>query len=649
MKLSLVEMVERAWRVLRRGVGAILLSAAIAAPLRAAVSTLPQQPKPALPALEELLPQPAPPANMPIFTIQTGSGNVPIYMLHKITDDNQKEDRYTIRERELRGGLERLYNGGYSLVSLKSYLNGTIEQELPPGRKAVVLTDDDADRSVIAVERDAHGKVVYDDEGKPKLRGGTLYDLLNRFADEHPGFGRALTIYVDFNSKERLPAGLGTPFDDAEMGGYLLKLLAEDPNVTIGNHSVSHKSRKSMTPEQLRNDCQLWDATFTKLTGLDARRYVRTTAHPFGEAARSRTSMSVLKERFDAICDAWGGAAPDPHGAEAGWRRTSIPRIEFQPKARFDQPDTVAMYGERNRYAFAVRGGEQPAPPLVAAHAKENGRGNPSLTESAGQPQDPAILLLGAGGAAALLYQLHRGFPILSSSPAGGLPDELRCYVTHLYAHSTTTLSRIAHEAHAIFGARLSQAEVSAIGRSGETRGLLRRSINDLVEAEHAVLVYNRSVQAYVAGDRKALCHLHRRNAAALGIPEEQYRGALTRHVTDTCAGRGNGLLLRRFDRTLLPDEESYTSKVADAYVNSSATLQEIASQQSAKYGMRVSASTVSRLARERLNRQPGAAPVASRREARAVCASRRNLLRESTTRRRSESAAGSPVYVAAV
>ncbi len=133
---------------------------------------------------------------------------------------------------------------------------------------------------------------------------------------------------------------------------------------------------------------------------------------------------------------------------------------------------------------------------------------------------------------------------------------------------------------------------------------------------EDAARAYNVVIQAGKEGDTRAVHQRYRRGAAAMGLEESVYKDALREHVRmareeskAVFAARCGGPLARvhprsrlaRFDRELLQDKEAYASEVLDLYLNSGLRLREIAELQGQRYGMRISVSSISRMARAQL------------------------------------------------
>ncbi len=171
----------------------------------------------------------------------------------------------------------------------------------------------------------------------------------------------------------------------------------------------------------------------------------------------------------------------------------------------------------------------------------------------------------------------------------------------------------------------------------GERRGILSRLHRDSQSYEplerivrDSVELYNNAVSRYRRGDRRALVTRYQTGAAALGISVEVYMDALREHVASSALRYENGdrvqgyakpapVPLARFDRRLLKYDD-FAQEVAQLYAGEqNLRVSDIASQLTEKYGMRISASHVSRIARKELQKRFGA--VANRKEAQALYA----------------------------
>lgn len=130
-------------------------------------------------------PQPTPtltptPTEVPYFveaTVMALDQQVPILLYHRFITDDVKKDAITFTHLStFRDDLQKMYDSGYTLVSLKSWLDGTYIT--PAGRKPLIITIDDfwfADQ------------IYIDENDVPSEYSGI--GVLWRFAQEHPEFG----------------------------------------------------------------------------------------------------------------------------------------------------------------------------------------------------------------------------------------------------------------------------------------------------------------------------------------------------------------------------------------------------------------------------------------------------------------------------
>lgn len=235
-------------------------------------------------------------------------GRVMILEYHKI---DLPEGRWTRTPDNLRRDLQRLWERGYRTVAMNDYLDGKIA--LPAGTTPVVLTFDDS----------SPGQFRYIQRG-----GDWVLDpecglaILEAFAREHPGFGRAATFYVlpGANPPNRL-------FNQPELATRKLQYLASQ-GYEIGNHSLWHaelgRYSESVVREQLAG-AQEW-----------VQRHVpgyrfRTLALPLGSYPKELAwavsgEAKGMAYKHDAILMVAGGAAPSPHAKSFNPHR--LPRIQ---------------------------------------------------------------------------------------------------------------------------------------------------------------------------------------------------------------------------------------------------------------------------------------------------------------------------------
>jgi peptidoglycan/xylan/chitin deacetylase (PgdA/CDA1 family) len=241
-------------------------------------------------------------------------GRVMILEYHKI--DNP-EGRWTRTPENFRRDLQRLWERGYRLVALNDYLDGKIA--LPAGTTPLILTFDDSSPGQFRyIQRNNDGQRGSDWVIDPECGLG----ILEAFAREHPGFGRAATFYVlpGANPPNRL-------FNQPDLATRKLQYLASQ-GYEIGNHSLWHaelgRYSESVVREQLAG-AQEW-----------VQRHVpgyrfRSLALPMGSYPKElgwavSGEAKGMTYKHDAILMVAGGAAPSPHARNFDANR--LPRIQ---------------------------------------------------------------------------------------------------------------------------------------------------------------------------------------------------------------------------------------------------------------------------------------------------------------------------------
>ncbi|MGH7316116.1 MAG: polysaccharide deacetylase family protein [Candidatus Rokuibacteriota bacterium] len=251
-------------------------------------------------------------------------GRVMILEYHKI--DNP-EGRWTRTPANFRRDLKRLWERGYRLVALNDYLDGKIA--LPAGTTPLILTFDDS----------SPGQFRYIPRGSdwvidPECGLG----ILEAFAREHPGFGRAATFYVlpGANPPNRL-------FNQPDLATRKLQYLASR-GYEIGNHSLWHAELGRYSEAVVRE--QLAGAQEWVQRHVPGYRF-RSLALPMGSYPKQLT-WAVSGEakgqiyKHDAILMVAGGAAPSPHARSFDAHR--LPRIQAVER----DLDYWITYFERN-------------------------------------------------------------------------------------------------------------------------------------------------------------------------------------------------------------------------------------------------------------------------------------------------------------
>ena len=222
-------------------------------------------------------------------------GRVMILEYHKI---DQPEERWTRTPDNFRRDLERLWERGYRLVALNTFLDRKIA--LPRGTTPVILTFDDSSPGQFKLI-EKNGEWIVD----PDCAVG----ILEAFERRHPEFGHAATFFV-------LP-GAYPPnrlFNQKELATRKLQYLASR-GYEIGNHTLWHANLAKYPERVVRQQI----ATAQEWIQRHVPSYrIRTLALPMGsypsdirwtiEGAEGQNSY-----RHDAILMVAGGAASSPY------------------------------------------------------------------------------------------------------------------------------------------------------------------------------------------------------------------------------------------------------------------------------------------------------------------------------------------------
>jgi peptidoglycan/xylan/chitin deacetylase (PgdA/CDA1 family) len=198
-------------------------------------------------------------------------GDILIIMYHGIDDDPGQYDRTAS---EFIRDLQGLYERGYRLISLHDLMDGHID--VAAGYSPVVLTFDDAKSTAFSLtERD--GELV--------PAAGSALEILERFCDEYPDFGRGAVFFVP--GRWEPFAGAGTVeerFDYLARNGY-----------EIGNHSWNHPDFSRLNAAQLQEEIgrtEIW------LREVSPGFTVRSIAYPGGARPVPRLRHYALEGEY---------------------------------------------------------------------------------------------------------------------------------------------------------------------------------------------------------------------------------------------------------------------------------------------------------------------------------------------------------------
>ena len=186
-------------------------------------------------------------------------GEIMIVMYHGIIHNAPSND-YHRNVDDFKDDLQQMYDRGYRLVPIRDLIENNIT--VSAGFSPIVLTFDDGLPSAFSFE-EIDGELV------PKK--DTAVDIINKFAEENPDFGRAAVFYINGDSRNVPFNGAGTL---AERFDYLIENGYE-----IGNHTFNHLQMSRLDSEQIQQELALIQKLVTDHIG---HYEIQSLAYPFG-------------------------------------------------------------------------------------------------------------------------------------------------------------------------------------------------------------------------------------------------------------------------------------------------------------------------------------------------------------------------------
>lgn len=249
------------------------------------------------------------------------AAGIPIMMYHKM-DRSEAYNRYNINPDEFRTQLQRLYDEGFTLISIEDFVNKDLSS-VPAGRKPAVMTFDDSEKSQFSYLEE-RGRVVLDDDGNPVLDPDCAFAILRDFYTQHPDFGKKATFFVDFVDNKTYERQ--APFGQEGYEGLKINRLLKE-GMFVGDHTYNHIRMASSSREKIAEEISVSMEKLRKYLGEDISQ-VDVMAYPYGSLPSGVDSsiLSVTHEgrtySFIAAMHAWGGCAY-PYS-----KIYEIPRIE---------------------------------------------------------------------------------------------------------------------------------------------------------------------------------------------------------------------------------------------------------------------------------------------------------------------------------
>jgi hypothetical protein len=223
-------------------------------------------------------------------TVLSGNIQAPIILYHRFRESHDN-DSVWVKLSTFKEQLQKLYDAGYSLVSLPSWINGTFT--VPAGRKPLVFTMDDG---VFA------DQLYISDDGTPAEN--TAIGILWRFSKDHPDFGFSAAIFCDVGDKYYGDIAAGDWFYVSEGNAWKKKLgqaiaWALENGVEIYSHTYQHVDLSKTTTSDILLQLQMEDNSVRDFLYLAGRQDLNVKlgnmiALPFGIWPATDAGKNVL-------------------------------------------------------------------------------------------------------------------------------------------------------------------------------------------------------------------------------------------------------------------------------------------------------------------------------------------------------------------
>jgi hypothetical protein len=266
-------------------------------------------------------------------SVMSGTIQAPAILYHRFTNDTHDATSTYTRYSDFKKELQSLYDAGYSLVSMSSWLDGTFS--VPEGRKPLLFTLDDGISS---------DQLYINSDGTPSQYSGLgiLYD----FSKQNPDFGYAASIYTNMGDKYYGDIFANNWFYVSEGDAWKTKLAntivwAIENNIELYNHTYSHVDLSLTKATDISYQLQKNDATERDFLALVNRSDLDTKlgnilALPWGNWPASQEGVDAIKnyvnpegKPLSAIMEAYNADEPKltPSVFSSDFNKWSLPRI----------------------------------------------------------------------------------------------------------------------------------------------------------------------------------------------------------------------------------------------------------------------------------------------------------------------------------
>lgn len=262
-------------------------------------------------------------------------GNIMVVMYHGIEEGSPPYQR---TETEFIKDLQYMYDHNYRLISMSDYKNSNVN--IPAGMTPIVLTFDDGKSSTFSLE-DVNGQLT------PKE--GTAIALLEKFAQEHPDFGKEASLFIN---------GDNEAFNGAGTLQQRLQWLI-DHGYEVGNHTYDHADLSKLSGDQVQAEIGRVDSIIKKaIPGYT----VDVITYPFGIRPAEQFRNFVIEGAFEnktyhyALGFREGVSGPMVAPLHIGFNAYNCPRVRGSEGEESDLWWWFSYYEEHPDYLYKSDG-----------------------------------------------------------------------------------------------------------------------------------------------------------------------------------------------------------------------------------------------------------------------------------------------------
>lgn len=241
--------------------------------------------------------------------------HIMVIMYHGIIDNPP----YHVTEEQFIKDLTFMYENGYRLISMREYLDNNIQVEA--GFTPIVLTFDDGLSSTFS---------LIEEDGKLIPKPGTAIEIIERFAKEHPDFGKTAALYING----------GGIFEGAGTVEERLNWLV-DNGYDLGNHTSTHAKLSKLSSREIMKEIGIVDQIIKNAVPDYT---VDTLTYPHGLRPKKGLRNFIQEGEYDGVSYSY------QVGIREGASGPNVPPIHIKfdpynmPRARGSEGEAQDMW-----------------------------------------------------------------------------------------------------------------------------------------------------------------------------------------------------------------------------------------------------------------------------------------------------------------